>query len=246
MGDINKLEAIAIQAGKIILSHYNTNCRLENKEDKSPVTLADLEADKFIVSELNRQFPDIPVVSEEGSKTLPKGDKFFLVDPLDGTKSFIRGDGQFTVNIGLIEAHRAKMGVIYIPVSGDIYSGDGTKAWKNGAEIRCRKLPEDKVVVVASHSHLDSHTKEYIDNLRVKYPSLEFTSASSSLKFCRLAEGVADIYPRFGRTMEWDTAAGQAILQSAGGKVYTPEGEEFLYFKNAIWENGNFVAKGLE
>jgi 3'(2'), 5'-bisphosphate nucleotidase len=99
-------------------------------------------------------------------------------------------------------------------------------------------------VVVASHNFLDAKTKGYIEDLRVKYPSLEFTSASSSLKFCRLAEGAADIYPRFGRTMEWDTAAGQAILQSAGGRVENPEGGEFVYFKNAIWENGNFVAFG--
>ncbi len=242
--DIIKLTEIARQAGKIILGYYETGYDLTRKEDKSPVTEADIAADKYIVSELNRHFPNIPVVSEEGAKPAQGADSFFLVDPLDGTRSFIRRDGQFTVNIGLVEGKKARMGVIYIPVSNEMYYGDGTRAFKDGNEIRARKCPEQDVVVVASHSHLDPVTKDYIEELQKTYPALKWSSASSSLKFCVLAEGKADIYPRFGPTMEWDTAAGQAILQSAGGRVETPEGEEFTYAKSADWKNGNFVAFG--
>ena len=244
MADINKIIDIARQAGKIILKHYNTDCRLENKEDNSPLTQADIEANQYIEAELARHFPDIPVISEEGAKKPIKSSRFFLVDPLDGTKSFIKGTGEFTVNIGLIEEKRAKAGVIYIPTQDKIYFGDGNTAYKNGAQIWCRKVPQRNVVVVASKSHLDNETKAYIDGLKSKYGEVQFSSAASSLKFCMIAEGLADIYPRFGRTMEWDTAAGQAIVQSAGGKVTNPDGSEFVYAKNDIWENGNFIAWG--
>jgi 3'(2'), 5'-bisphosphate nucleotidase len=238
MASLNKLNDIAIQAGKIILAHYNTNCRLENKEDQSPVTLADLEANEYIVGRLKAEFPDIPIVSEEGAKDRKGSDTFFLVDPLDGTKAFINGGGQFTVNIGLVKGFKAFAGVVYIPVKDALYFSDGERSYKNGAPINCRKVPADGMVVVASKSHRSPETDEFIAKLKVK----ELISAESSAKFCVVAEGLADIYPRFGRTMEWDTAAGQAVLQTAGGKVTHPDGTEFLYGKNDIFENGWFVA----
>ncbi len=228
------------------MGYYRTDFVTRRKLDNSPVTLADQAANDYIVAELEKYFPDIPVVSEEGAHDRKGSSRFFLVDPLDGTSGFVRGRGEFTVNIGLVEDFAALAGVIYIPVSGEMYSGDGKKAWRDGKEIRCRAMPDDGVVVLASKHHRDVETNVFIDELREKYPDLKETAAASSLKFCRIAEGVADIYPRYGRTMEWDTAAGQAILQSAGGSVVTPEGGAFVYGKNEIFENGPFVARGLK
>lgn len=245
MADINRLTAIAKQAGKIIMGYYKGNHGASLKSDNSPVTLADTAANEYIVSELHKYFPDIPVVSEEGAKDRHSSGRFFLVDPLDGTKGFIRGSGEFTVNIGLIEEFKAKSGVIYVPVTDELYSGDGNKAFKNGKEIKSRLMPHDGIVIVASRSHRNAETDHYIENLKHSYAHLQVTSAASSLKFCLLAEGKADIYPRYGRTMEWDTAAGQAILQSAGGSVVTPEGAPFTYGKNQLFENGWFIARGL-
>ena len=237
--DINKLVVIAKQAGKVILEYYDSDYKLEVKSDSSPVTQADIAANEFIVAELEKLYPDIAIVSEEGDKP-PQGDgKFFLVDPLDGTKGFINKTGQFTVNIGLIENKKPIAGAIYIPVSGDAYWGDAQGAFKNGEAINCAPKAE-KIRVVASKSHRDTETDEFIAALG----EVKVVAAASSLKFCLVAEGKADIYPRFGRTMEWDTAAGQAILEAAGGKVETPEGEPFLYAKNDIFENGAFIAKG--
>ncbi len=227
------------------MGYYKGEFGATVKADDSPVTLADMAANDYIVAELKAHFPDIPIVSEEGAKDRQTSGTFFLVDPLDGTKGFIRGSGEFTVNIGLVKDFKAMAGVIYVPVSGDEYWGDGKKAFKNGKEIRCRHMPDDGVVIVGSRNHMDDETKHYIESQKSKFKDLKLVAAASSLKFCLIAEGAADIYPRFGRTMEWDTAAGQAILQSAGGSVVTPEGAPFTYGKNQIFENGAFVARGL-
>lgn len=241
MADINKINDIARQAGKIIMGHYNPDLTHELKDDDSPVTKADIEANEFIVNQLAANFPEIPVISEEGAKNASHTGTFFLVDPLDGTKEFIKKTGHFTVNIGLVKNYRAFAGVIYAPVSDIIYYTDGIKAYKDGEEITCRKTPSDGLVAVASKSHSNPETNEYIETLKVT----KRISAGSSLKFCLVAEGIADIYPRFGRTMEWDTAAGHAILLAAGGNVTTMDGKEFLYAKNEIWENPYFIARGL-
>jgi 3'(2'), 5'-bisphosphate nucleotidase len=245
MADINRLIDIAKQAGKIIMSYNKADFATIAKADKSPVTLADTAANDYIVGELAKYFPDIPIVSEEGAHDRHAASSFFLVDPLDGTKGFVSGGGEFTVNIGLIEEFEAKKGVIYVPASGELYYGTGKKAFKNGEEIRCRKMPHDGIVIVASRNHKSKETDHYIENLRHHYTKLRVTAAASSLKFCLVAEGKADIYPRYGKTMEWDTAAGQAILQSAGGSVVTPEGHPFHYGKNQLFENGWFIARGL-
>lgn len=241
MADINKLNAIARQAGKIIMGHYNPELVHQFKEDDSPVTKADIEANEYIVGQLAANFPDIPIISEEGAKDAQHQGTFFLVDPLDGTKEFIKKTGHFTVNIGLVKNYRAHSGVIYAPVSDIIYYTDGTKAFKDGDEIKCRQAPLRGLVAVASKSHSNQETNDFIETLNVT----KRISAGSSLKFCLVAEGIADIYPRFGRTMEWDTAAGHAILNAAGGSVTTMEGKEFLYAKNEIWENPYFIARGL-
>jgi 3'(2'), 5'-bisphosphate nucleotidase len=239
--DINMIISLARQAGKIILDYYHADYSTEIKSDDSPVTQADIAADKFIVAGLQEIAPNIPIISEEGNKDLPAGSKsFWLVDPLDGTKGFISKTGQFTVNIGLIENGKPTLGVIYIPTEDRMFWGSSAGAFLDGVEISCRKPEADGLVVVASKSHRDAHTEEYVQHLNVK----KFVPAASSLKFCMLAEGEADLYPRFGTTMEWDVAAGHAILLAAGGAMTNIDGSEFQYGKSE-WRNSGFVAGGL-
>jgi len=241
---VDKLTQIAQHAGKIIMQIYDdSDIGVEIKSDNSPVTKADLAANDYIVTELTKVHPEIEIISEEKTNKTGKIDKFFLVDPLDGTKSFIKKTGQFTVNIGYIEYGQAIAGVIYVPAQNVTYYSDGNNSYKidangNITQINCVR-PEQTTIIVASASHRTAETDEYINNVDGK---TELISAASSLKFCKVAEGAAHLYPRFGRTMEWDTAAGQAILQAAGGKVLTPNGEPFLYNKNDDWDNGWFIA----
>ena len=246
---IKQLKEIATAAGAIIMGFYNSSTSVEIKDDNSPVTEADIEASEFIVKKLQRITPEVPVISEE-SKDIPssmKARKFWLVDPLDGTKSFIKRTGEFTVNIALVENGVPVFGVIYIPVTGVIYfTGEDKKAYrqkgKNSApeQINTRKPPADGLVVVASQSHRTPETDEFINKLP-KVKSL--ISSSSSIKLCLLAEGTADVYPRFGKTSEWDIAAGHAILNAAGGRLVTDKCEPFLYGKPNFL-NGYFVAWG--
>ncbi len=222
------------------------------KDDNSPVTEADREADKLIVARLKALAPEITCVSEEGEKTPPPHaeDYFWLVDPLDGTKSFIKRTGEFTVNIGLIHARKPVLGVVYAPARETLYfTGEDGKAYRLrqgiNRRINVRTPPPDGLSVIASASHLNETTQQYINALNVK----DYVNASSSLKFCLLAEGKADIYPRFGPTMEWDTAAAHAVLNAAGGSVLTEEDAPFLYHKTEQelpWLNGFFIARGSQ
>ena len=243
----------ARSAGDIIMKYYKGQVNITIKGDKSPVTEADVAANNYIVEKLKEFDASIPVIAEENEK----GDNeshdynelrnglFWLVDPLDGTKGFIRKDDQFTVNIALIEKQKPVFGVILIPAENTIYWGgkDGAFRSKNGAapeQIKVRKVKKEAGLdAILSFSHKDPKTEELIKNYKINH----ITSASSSLKFCRLAEGVADLYPRAGRTMEWDTAAGQAILMAAGGKVENLDGSHFLYGKKGF-ENPGFIAFG--
>lgn len=217
------------------------------KADHSPVTAADLAANAIIVQALEEQAPEIPVISEEMAEhRLPEGaTRFWLVDPLDGTRSFLRHEGEFTVNIGLIEHGTPVLGVIFVPVPGELYAGiAGKGAWrqiKHGPReaITTRPRPAEGMLAVVSLSHLDPKTQTFLDAL----PIAGRVQAASSLKFCRVAEGVADLYPRFGPTMEWDTAAGHALVLAAGGRVEQPDGAPFTY--GAFdFRNGPFVAWG--
>lgn len=245
---LEELCRIAQQAGAAILHHYDQAIEFERKADASPVTAADIAAHHVIERELLALAPKIPIISEEHAQhVLPEGaTRFWLVDPLDGTKSFIRREGQFTVNIALIEDAAPVLGVIYIPVTGELYFSDVHKgvAWRQMAgekatPIRTRDVPAEGMTALVSRSHLDEQTQRFIDPL----PIAMRASASSSLKFCRVAEGAADIYPRFGPTMEWDTAAGHAIVLGAGGRVEKPDGNAFDYGKSDF-RNGAFVAWG--
>ncbi len=236
------------RAGECIMGHYETAVAVDKKEDSSPVTAADIEANTLIVKALLSMAPQIPVVAEESDNATHIAEippLFWLVDPLDGTKSFIKRTGEFTVNIGLIQNRRPVMGVVYIPAKDEMYfTGEkGGAYFAKGSEkpqrIEVRTPPKDGMVVVASASHRTPETDEYISTLKVK----SFLPVSSSLKFCAIAKGEADIYPRFGPTMEWDTAAGQAVLEAAGGTVHTLEGAPFIYGKESF-RNGYFIARG--
>jgi len=235
---------IARVAGALIMTHYRTASEVYRKADASPVTEADREADRMIVGHLKKISPGIPIVSEEGEKPdVARAERFWLVDPLDGTKSFIRGNGYFTVNIGLIENHRTPvLGVIYDPVSRAMYYGSAKGAFREHDGMVnpiCVRSKEDPVTALVSHSHANKATEDYLLAHRIE----KRIPCASSIKFCLLAEGRADIYPRFGPTMEWDIAAGHAILAAAGGSLTTPEGQPFLYGKENFL-NGNFLAVG--
>ena len=252
------LADIAARAGEIVMRHYAAeSIATRKKEDFSPVTAADEEAETFILAELSKLAPDIAVIAEEqvASGHVQKiGARFFLVDPLDGTKEFINRNGEFTVNIAEIDGGKPVRGVVYAPAKGRLWLGETPGgAWEvpmpPGAKFKCeashaihvRNAPADGMVAVASRSHRDSKTEEYLEHYRIK----DFLSAGSSLKFCLVATGEADIYPRHGRTMEWDTEAGHAVLMAAGGSVTRIDGSPFIYGKSGEdFANPFFVARG--
>ena len=243
------LARIARAAGAVVMKHYEAGVEARLKDDRSPVTDADQEAEALILAALAREFPGVAVVAEEeaaaGRMADPCG-HFFLVDPLDGTKEFIaRRGGQFTVNIGEIVNGVPVAGVVYAPALERLFVGslrdgafhqdiDGT------TPIAARPPDAGGLVAVSSKSHPDAKTDALLNSLPIKAR----INAGSSLKFCLVAAGEADIYPRAGRTMEWDTAAGHAVLAAAGGRVTDWEGAPFTYGKPG-YENGPFIARGL-
>ena len=245
----DQLVAVSREAGAAILNVYSRDFQAAHKADRSPVTEADTAAEALIIDALARLAPGIPVVAEEecAANGVPSAapDRFFLVDPLDGTKEFIAKNGEFTVNIALIEHGRPVLGVVYLPAFDTCYAGAGGVAERrvgdDGPErINARPKPDDGLVMAISRSHADGEVA------RAKERGRNVTGtivAGSSLKFCRVAEGLADLYPRFGTTMEWDTAAGQAVLEAAGGAVETVSGEPLRYGK-AGFQNPHFIAYG--
>ena len=245
------LRGIALRAGKEILAVYGGDFAVRAKEDRSPVTAADEAAERLIVSDLARLDPALPVLAEERSA---RGDvpdvgdgPFWAVDPLDGTKEFVSRNGEFTVNIGLIDRGEPVAGVVYAPAAGRLFlaAGPGKVTAEEGGKpprpIAAAAPGSDGLIVVASRSHRDAETDAYLATI----PVLHLTSAGSSLKFCLVACGEADVYPRFGPTMEWDTAAGHAVLRAAGGSVRTPVGHGLRYGKPGF-RNPPFIARGLE
>lgn len=236
-------------AGEVVMQVYRTEFVAASKADLSPVTLADQRAEDVIVPALRELLPGVPVVAEEavaaGDMPDPES-RFWLVDPLDGTKEFISRNGEFTVNVALIEDGRPVLGVVLAPALGQLYLGaEECGAHVQTAEgrraISCRCAPEHGLTVVASRSHGDAEALETFLNGR---KLAEVRSAGSSLKLCLVAAGEADLYPRLGRTMEWDIAAGHAVLAAAGGRVTTLDGQVLGYGKPG-YENPHFVASGL-
>jgi 3'(2'), 5'-bisphosphate nucleotidase len=244
------VRTIAHEAGQVILRFYNAGIEVSTKADGSPVTLADGAAEAVILPALHHLTPNIPVVSEEaaaaGHRPDISGGRFWLVDPLDGTKEFISRNGEFTVNIALIERGVPVLGVVYAPATGDLYAaaGPGTAIhWAEGRHdhpISVRPRPADGLTVVASRSH---GAGSDLDQFLAAYSVKDRVSCGSSLKFCTVASGKADLYPRFGLTSEWDTAAGHAVLIGAGGRVEQPDGSPLVYGKDDIL-NPHFVAYG--
>jgi 3'(2'), 5'-bisphosphate nucleotidase len=253
------LADIAWAAGEIILRYYaDEEIASRKKSDESPVTAADEDAEKFILARLKDIAPDIATIAEEeaaAGRIQKISSRFFLVDPLDGTKEFLRRNGEFTVNIAEIENGFPIRGVVHAPAKQRLFMGEkasgayeidtlpGMKPdWSTIRVIHARKADVSGMIAVASRSHRDTMTDEYLAH----YPVKDFVAAGSSLKFCLVAAGEADIYPRHGRTMEWDTAAGHAVLAAAGGSVTTIDGRPFVYGKTEEnFANPFFVARGL-
>jgi 3'(2'), 5'-bisphosphate nucleotidase len=255
---LDVLETLALSAGKEILAVYNAGPNVTFKNDASPVTEADERAEAIILEGLSKAFPDIPVVAEESvaAGRIPdvEGKSFFLVDPLDGTKEFINKRDDFTVNIALIKEGVPVAGIVYAPAKGVAWTGGNGKIEKflvdgnfnvtSRQEIGCR-TPTGDLTAVASRSHNSPETEAFLTEKGITSTK----SVGSSLKFCLVAEGEADVYPRFGRTMEWDTAAGDAVLRAAGGMTVDLDGNPFRYGKtkqahDSDFANGHFIAWG--
>jgi len=247
--------ALALEAGAAAMEIYRSDFDVGAKNDASPVTEADRLGEEIILRGLGRLAPDIPTLAEEAASggAIPAlGREFFLVDPLDGTKEFVTKTGEFTVNIALIRDGRPALGVVYAPAVGKLYVGIASAGARlahvaNGeagafSPIRARAVPPRALVAVASRSHRGPETDAFLATLDVA----DFAAAGSSLKFCLIAEGLADVYPRLGRTMEWDTGAGQAVLEAAGGRVVVFGGEEPLCYgkKERSFDNPHFIAWG--
>jgi 3'(2'), 5'-bisphosphate nucleotidase len=251
----------SLLAGKEILKVYNSDdFEIKIKSDNSPLTLADKKAHEIIVEILKES--NIPVLSEEG-KSIPfeerkKWDLYWLVDPLDGTKEFIKRNGEFTVNVALIENGTPILGVIYVPVTKDLYFSDSTngafKAVNADSETELNLLKQFSVklpffseteiyTVVGSRSHMNTETEKFIETLKTKHDEIDFMSKGSSLKICMVAEGIANIYPRFAPTMEWDTAAGHAIALGSGCTVTQIDEKTLVVYNKEDLLNPWFIIK---
>jgi len=242
---LDDITVAAAEAGEAILKIVEGGFEVESKEDRSPVTIADRAAELIILAALAKAAPSVPVIAEEevAAGRIPAFDDcYFLVDPLDGTKEFIRGGDDYTVNIGLVSNSSPILGVVFAPARGSIYGGiAGEGAWLQDSAgrrpISTRKRGE-AITAVASKSHFNQPTADYLADA---VGQCDYAGVGSSLKFCIVAEGKADIYPRLSPTSEWDTAAGHAVLLAAGGLVDDPNGEPLRYGKRAFINRG-FVA----
>ncbi|WP_147652282.1 3'(2'),5'-bisphosphate nucleotidase CysQ [Vulcaniibacterium gelatinicum] len=242
--------ALARDAAAAILGIYDSAFAVEHKADASPLTAADLAAHRILVEGLERLTPDIPVLSEEAAEDAPwrvRADwpRLWLVDPLDGTREFIKRNGEFTVNLALVEHGVPVFGIVLQPVGGRLWHAMrevGAFRREDGRDIRLRtRVPAVAPLrVAASRSHRDARTEAFLQRMG----RIEPVGIGSSLKFCMLAEGAMDVYPRFGPTSEWDTAAGQCVLEAAGGVVLDPKGRPLRYNQRETLLNGDFIALG--
>ena len=241
--DIEDIKDIAFESGKAIMKIYNRDFTVEYKDDSSPLTEADLEANRIICDSLEKLYPNIPILSEENTEIdyqIRKDWKYYwCIDPIDGTKEFIKKNGEFTINISLICNNEPVLGVVFAPVLNDIYySKRGEGAYKNGEKLplKTNKRPEENLTIILSHTKRPPETLEFIAKLEKSTKNLKNISKGSSLKFCLVAEGEADIYPRFSPIREWDTSASHSILLEAGKNILQYEnGEQVLYNKENLF-----------
>ena len=251
----DELIHLASRAGDAIMRVYAGEFEVQTKADASPLTIADLRAHRIIVDGLRRITPDLPIISEESDpadfEVRRTWSRYWLVDPLDGTKEFVNRNGDFTVNIALIDANRAVLGVVGVPVRKQVFFGDvvaeiAYRTTRNGRRtLNTRTVSEaGALTVVASRSHGGPRLERYLDALAATFDPVARKSVGSSLKFCILAEGLADFYPRLGPTSEWDTAAAQAVLTAAGGAVRRFDGTELSYNTKASLLNPDFFCVG--
>jgi 3'(2'), 5'-bisphosphate nucleotidase len=250
---IDELVSLVERAGEEIMRIYRSPFAVETKADDSPLTQADLASHRTLLAGLSSLAPALPVVSEESSpppfaerRAWPR---YWLVDPLDGTKEFVSRNGEFTVNVALIERGRPLLGVVGVPALGQVFVGSvpercaERRARGSTTRLRCRPLDRSApIVVVASRSHGGERLERYLDRLAANVAGIERTSMGSSLKFCVLAEGRADLYPRLGPTSEWDVAAAHAVLEAAGGAVWTLDRKVLVYNSKESFLNPDFVA----
>ncbi len=252
--DIQILQEIAVRAGKAILEIYEQPFEIETKADKSPLTAADKASNDIIIAGLEKHYASIPIISEENKQldydTRKNWEYCWMVDPLDGTKEFIKKNGEFTVNIALIHKNESVLGVVYVPVKDTLYyaiKGQGAFKISNGGspeKIHAKAAKAGEIVrIFASRSHLNADTQAFIDQCKEKFADVELVAAGSSLKFCLLAEGIAHIYPRFAPTMEWDTAAAHIVATESGASVTIPENGEALNYNKENLLNPYFLVQ---
>jgi 3'(2'), 5'-bisphosphate nucleotidase len=244
--DMKKIITIAKQAGEKIMQIYQKDFGVEYKEDQSPLTEADLASHHLICDELSKFYPDIPILSEESADSFKLADEnacFWCVDPLDGTKEFIKKNDEFTVNIALIHNQQPILGIIGVPAKNSVYAAvKGEGAFKQQGNNELQKIhvkPQDpdNLTFAVSRSHLDDHTKAMVEEYQA-----QMLQAGSALKLAYVAEGLVDVYPRFGPTMLWDVAAGQCIIKEAGGQVLWAENQEPLTYSIDQLRNNSFIA----
>jgi len=244
--NLKDIENIALDAGKVIMSIYEEDCNIEYKDDNSPLTKADIKANEIICNALEKLYPQIPIISEENRQieyeVRKKWEYYWCIDPIDGTKEFIKKNGEFTINIALIHNNTPVLGVVYAPALEEMYSAKkGEGAFKNEQKLPLGINKNKKMYVVTSKSHLSIETQEFIDALDTK--EVEQISKGSSLKLCMVAEGIADIYPRLSPTMEWDTAAADAIVREAGKMTYQFDSECPIVYNKQNLLNPWFVVR---
>ena len=246
LADMHNVIAIAKKAGEAIMQIYQKDFSVEVKEDQSPLTEADLASHHLICNELSKLYPDIPILSEESADAFKLVDEnacFWCVDPLDGTKEFIKKNDEFTVNIALIQNQQPVLGVIGVPAKNIIYAAvKGGGAFKQQVEnelqtIHVKLQDPDHLIFAVSRSHLDDHTKAMVDEYQA-----EMLQAGSALKLAYVAEGLADVYPRFGPTMLWDVAAGQCVIEEAGGQVLRADQQQPMTYNINHMKNNSFIA----
>ncbi|HAE14791.1 MAG: 3'(2'),5'-bisphosphate nucleotidase CysQ [Chitinophagales bacterium] len=245
---------IAEEAGKAIMEIYSTDdFAVVDKSDNSPLTKADKASNEVIIRRLQSSYPEIPIISEE-NKEVPYADRkdwtwFWLVDPLDGTKEFIKKNGEFTVNIALVHDGRPVLGVVGIPARNEMYYAvQGQGAWKideegNKHRLQVNEPSAERIALIGSRSHPSPEFDAYLKDMESKYAQVDFVPAGSSLKFCLVAEGKADVYPRLGPTMEWDTGAGHAVVLEAGARVRIHGASEDLSYNKENLLNPFFIVE---